>query len=436
MIAYLVLNIHAAAPANLPYSPATKPPPHLMPNSNSSTLIEDIVKSDLSDKLYTPKELQDDRDDLNSSWLDVQWNNKPLRGYYKTSRDSDDRLSTKDGWPTETFAEFGEFQRLLVGFGDVDPQMEDYDFDADSDTIFAPNELLKIHNTSITRDGTTQSGCLFSPADQNKGPLTSNASWASSSIPQLTIPTNPNTTTPIPAISNLTACGLSPILNTTFPSNQTADQNPTPYLAIAHSSLWSWAPSEPKNATNPRKHSRSRNTCAVLSASDPYPGRWYTADCKTHRRAACQSQSNPWDWRISSTGNSYFHAGEPDNHICPDDYTFSVPHTALENTYLLHALRSPPPGGIEEEEPIYINLNSLHTPQCWTLGGPNATCPYTPRLQQDQWRVVVIPTIAAVIIFVLAAATAFVKGAANRREMRRGKRRVRGESWEYEGVPS
>ena len=68
--------------------------------------------------------------------------------------------------------------------------------------------------------------------------------------------------------------------------------------------------------------------------------------------------------------------------------------------------------------------------------GINGTCPYQARSDQNKTRVVVVPTVAAVIIFVLAALTFFVKCAANRREGKRGRRRRQLGGWEYEGVPS
>lgn len=435
-ITYLVLNLHAAADPFSPSTPAQKPPPFQMPHDE--TLISHIINGNLSNKvIYTPQELREDRKDLNASWFDVQWDNKPAAGYYNTSQDKDDQYSTDDGWPTETFIEFGEFQRILVGFGDVDPQMEDYNLSADGGVIFGPNELFKNHKTTYGSSGNIRSGCLYSSASPNRAPspLTANTSWALSTFPPPKLSANPNTTNPIPSINSLTTCGLSPYLNTSLANNLTADDHPTPYLAITHSTLWSWAPGEPKNSTNPDNHSSSRNTCAVISSSGAYPGRWRTADCRVSRRIACQSLSSPWTWHISSQTATYRHAFDIESSLCPAGYHFSVPHTALENRYLSSALSSSPSPNTEKTE-IFVNINSLDTPQCWTLGGPNATCPYMPRVRMNQARIVVIPTIAAVIIFVLAALTFFVKCASNRREMRRGKRRREGWGWEYEGVPS
>lgn len=86
-------------------------------------------------------------------------------------------------------------------------------------------------------------------------------------------------------------------------------------------------------------------------------------------------------------------------------------------------------------EEIFIDLNSINIPECWVTG-VNGTCPYLSTDQTNRIRIVVVPTVAAVIIFVLAALTFFVKCAANRRENKRGRRRKMVGGWEYEGVPS
>lgn len=74
-------------------------------------------------------------------------------------------------------------------------------------------------------------------------------------------------------------------------------------------------------------------------------------------------------------------------------------------------------------------------PDCW-VEGVNSTCPYVSRTDTNKVRIVVVPTVAAVAIFLLAALTFFVKCAANRREDKRGRRRRNVGGWEYEGVPS
>lgn len=421
----LILNLHAAAAMDRPDEPAKKPSPDRMPAEGG--FLSEALLIHLDDELYTPRHLQEDRNNLNDSWLDVQWRNSPVEGYYNITLENDDRATTKDGWPTEAFVEFKEFYRLIAGFGSIDPQMEDYNFTVDSEIIFSENEISHLQRTTFDNTGTLKQGCLFSPAERSISG-SPNASFAVSPVPSnIDFGGQLDNYTFIPAITNLTACGLSPFLNTTL-GNKTADEDPIPYLAFSRSTLWSWAPNEPQNGTNPDDDSKLP-ACAVVSTSEPYPGRWRTVKCSGRHRVACQGFDQPYNWRISSQ-SVFYSDGDV---VCPRGFTFSVPRTPLENSHLLSALRS---SNIDSDS-VYLNFNSLSVPGCWARG-TNATCPYTPRQNANRTRVVVVPAVAAVLIFVLAALMFFVKCASNRRETRRGKRRarrLRGE-WEYEGVPN
>lgn len=421
----LILNVHAAASIDNPDEPAQKPDLQQMPTDGA--YLSDALLIHLDDELYTPKHLKDDRNDLNGTWLDVQWKNTPVEGYYNVTLKDDDRATTGDGWPTEAFIEFKEFYRLIAGFGTIDPQMEDYDFSVDRETIFAQNKISQLHDTSFDNSGTLREGCLFTPAEQSVS-ASPNASFAVSVVsPTIDFGGALDNNTYVPAVANLTACGLSPFLNTTL-GNKTADEDPIPYLTFSRSTLWSWAPNEPQNGTDPDDDS-NRPACTVMSTSEPYPGRWRSVTCSGRRRVACQGFDQPYTWRLSSEFVFY----SDGDTVCPSGFAFSVPRTPLENSHLLSTLRSSNVGS----DPVYLNFNSLDVAGCW-VRGTNATCPYTPRLDANRTRVVVVPAVAAVIIFVLAALTIFVKCASNRRETRRGKRRarrLRGE-WEYEGVPS
>lgn len=54
--------------------------------------------------------------------------------------------------------------------------------------------------------------------------------------------------------------------------------------------------------------------------------------------------------------------------MCPTDTAFAVPRTPLENRFLLAVLRK------TNIKSIWIDLNSLKAPDCWTTGNNN--CPY------------------------------------------------------------
>ncbi|KAF2713227.1 hypothetical protein K504DRAFT_133757 [Pleomassaria siparia CBS 279.74] len=419
-VTYLTLNVHAAASWQNSSTPAQQPGPDQWPRAGN--LISDIVNGNLSDKIYTPQKLQGERSNLNGSWNTVSWENLPASGYYQTALDTSNHLTTQDGWPTEAYVEFRELYRLVAAFGSVDPQMAGYNITGDLETIFAPMTIHDYHQTNFSSTGDVTSGCLFSASIASVTRDT-NSSYAFSTVPALNLGATPNTTLPIPSIANLTSCGLSPFLNYTL-SNVTADQNPIPYVAFAHSTLWTWEPGMALNTTN-SVSSATAGRCAAMQAAE---GRWRTVDCTAHHLAACQSPNDPYHWELSATATDYYHT------TCPSNTRFSVPHTALENSYLLSAIQSSSHSDVDASA-IFLNLNALDVPSCWVVG-VNGTCPYVSNTDTNQVRVVLVPTIAAVIIFLLAALTFFDKCAANRKQDRRGARRRNVGGWEYEGVPS
>lgn len=422
-ITLLTLNIHAASSLQDPDSSAPQLSQEQLPVSGQ--LLSDVLKGNLSDETYTPVMLREQRASLNTSWYGVEWPNRPLRSYYQDSTDADGNLVTQNGWPTEAFMEFQKLLRLVPSYGTIDAQMEFYNIGTDLDYMFPPGTLTDEVQTSISTNGQVSSGCLFNPT-QNTITSDLNSSWAVSSPPGLDVNPNPDLMTPIPAITNLTSCGLTPLLNQSL-ADITADKNPLPYAAYVHSTLWSWAPGEPLNATS--DGSNTANRCVTMTMS-PYPGRWRVADCIERHYVACQDPSQPYNWAISTESANYQGA----NSACRSPYQFSIPHTALENAHLLAALQEHR-RTVPNDDAIFIDMNSVNVRDCWVVGA-NGTCPYLPSTDTNRTRIVVVPTVAAVIIFVLAALTFFVKCAANRREDKRGRRRRMVGGWEYEGVPS
>lgn len=420
-ITSLIFNIHAAFSMLNPDGPAPLLSSAQLPVTGS--LLSDVLKGNLSEDTYTPSRLRLQRANLNTSWYDVASPNLPLPGYYSESKNANTNLLTEDGWPTEAFMEFKEFYRLVSSYGTVDPQMQYYNIGPDLDYIFPPGSL-STSRSSANDSGLASSGCLFVASDTT---ITSerNSSWAVSLAPPIELSTSPDIMAPISSITNSTSCGLTSLLNQSL-GGTTADENPLPYAAYVHSTIWSWAPGEPLNSSS--SSSNTANRCVVMTVS-PYAGRWNVADCAGTYHVACQVPSQPYNWRISRDSTDISGA----NSVCGPDAQFSVPHTALENAHLLAAFQEH--RRTSQDDKILIDLNSLNTPDCWVVG-LNGTCPYLPSTDTNRTRIVVVPTVAAVIIFLMAALTFFVKCAANRREDKRGRRRRLVGGWEYEGVPS
>ena len=421
-ITILNLNVHATSSVLDPDGPA----PLLSSNQLPSTPLSDALRGNLSRVTYTPSHLRDERANLNRSWYNVDWSLRPMQGYYEVSKNSNGDLSTDDGWPTEAFMEFQELFRVVTGFGTIDPQMQNYNLTPDLDFIFPPGLLTSGVETSLGSSGQINSGCSFN-ASVNGVTSSTNTSWAIATPSSFNISANPDLLVPVPQVSNFTSCGLSAYLNETLAST-TANKNALPYAAYVHSVIWSWAPGEPLNATS-NDSASTGNRCVVMTIS-PYPGRWRVTDCAERHRVACHDPSQPYKWEVSPTDSDYNAASS----VCRPPLQFSVPHTALENAHLLAVLQTHRQT-VPTDDAIFVDLNTLSVPDCWVVG-LNGTCPYLAPSDTNRPRIVIVPTVAAVIIFVLAVLTFFVKCAANRREDKRGRQRRMVGGWEYEGVPS
>lgn len=397
-----------------------------MPTAN--TTLSNVLNTDLASYLYTPAQLREDRANLNESWfsydVDVDSRLKPALTYLQPSTNSDGVMFTLDGWPSEGVLEFGpEHLRLLASFGRVDAQMTAYDTQADNSILFPEGTFQSIQNITLSDSGNVTNGCFFNQSiDYLTG--STNSAWAMSSNFPI------ESTASSPAVSNITACGISPLLNQTL--SGTADVSYEPYQAISYSSIWSWADNEPRNITN-KAGNAAYMRCATMRGSTH--GRWVLTDCTERHRAACRGGDNaPFQWSISDSEDSYTDS----NSICPPDSSFDAPRTALENHYLYAALQaraSEYPEDFDQDTIVWVNFNSLDVMDCWVVG-VSANCPYNLEANQDQNRLVIIPTVAAVIVFVLAVLTVFVKCAGNRQSSRKTRRRRMQEGWEYEGVPS
>jgi len=77
---YVVINIHGAASANSPLSPA--PSPSSLPQQSDN--LGQLFLANLSDYIYTPDKLRSDRANLNESWYKVDSLHRPVDGYYTT----------------------------------------------------------------------------------------------------------------------------------------------------------------------------------------------------------------------------------------------------------------------------------------------------------------------------------------------------------------
>lgn len=426
---YIILNLHAASSVSGSSDPDASPSQDNLPQGNN--LLSSLISANNSQYLYTPQLLGDQRSDLNkpTSWFTVRQSITPDSTFYQVDRSSNNIVSTPDGWPSESVVEFARARRMLAGFGHIDPEMQGYDLSLDAATIFAPGYLQNPRDITLTSNGSITNGCFFNSDESSVA--NANSSWSTS----INLAQNAAQDTPLDIslaqASNLTACGISPILNTTL-SNASADSNPLPYKSYVLSTIWSWAENEPSNIDpddqDPADPSQDPiNRCAVLNATSAH---WQSHDCGVSHHAACRVDGeSPYTFRISDSSAAYAKAEA----ACRNGVSFAAARSALENSFLSHAWRDYRDEHDVEDELLWVDFNDLDIAGCWVIG-QNSTCPYQDQ-QVGEVRRVVVPTVAAVIVFVLAILTIFIKCASNRRNTKRRRKRV-DDGWDYEGVPS
>ncbi|KAA8650772.1 hypothetical protein EYZ11_007622 [Aspergillus tanneri] len=428
---YVSFNLHAATTATAVNRPASKVSGADLPSIPER--IDSLVDR-LYSYIYTPSQLADERSNLNDSWYKVDDGYEPITEYITIDEDEDGKQSTTDGWPSTKYVQLAKERRLLLEYGSVDPQMEDYNMTEKDEIIFPQGSLTTTIPITVSGEG-LESGCYYN-ADAS-GISQVNSSWAVSSP----VPVSNDTVKTqfmrrlSDLITNVTACGLTPTINNTL-FNATADKDFEPYKNATRAAMWAWALGEPRGSeVTDDIDQPGRDRCAVMDLS--LGGHWRVINCAEKRRGACRVGNDLFTWKLTSTEHIYsdvYHQG------CPENSSLAVPRTALENTYLYwHALDKAasgmdPNSSDPSKRELWIDFNCLDVASCWITGGPDANCPYASDPQQLQKRTVLVAAIAGIVICIITALTLFVKCNTNRRNSRRGKRVIQG--WEYEGVPS
>ena len=410
------LNIHAGAASDAPENPAQALSGDKLPKGGE--LAGAQFSSAMSSYIYAPGDLMLQRSNLNHSWFSAVASKQPIAEYFTMEVLQNGDYATPDGWPSEDYIQATTANRVLLTWGTTDVQMQGYNFTGDDNVIFPEGALSGHRLIGTNSNGLVTSGCLY---DQSKTDLPLiNSSWAVSSYDLVG--------GSFSVTSNLTSCGISPVLNNTL-SNANAITNPGSYLSWSEASVWNWAPGQPQNTSSPGvddDYAKSQYRCALMDTTPAYNGRWRVDDCGRRYRAACRVNNQPYVWQLSSDTVSFGAA----RYACPKDTVFTAPRTGLENTYLYHKILSSS-GNIDG---IWVNFNSLDVDACWVTTGPNGTCPYFLDPAAVQQRNIVIPTVGGIIVLILVALTLFAKCNVNRRNSKYLRRGEGG--WDYEGVPS
>ncbi|KAL9114520.1 MAG: hypothetical protein Q9227_001601 [Pyrenula ochraceoflavens] len=434
-VIYLGLKLHVAAPTDDPGSSPSTPPESDLPRLNYTSSQFD---GQLGGYIYSPAQLLAERANLNQSWYSDPRSNHPVAEYFTTHVSPDGIHSTPDGWPCGQYLEVTQNKRLVLNWESIDSQLAAYDLSPDSRTIFRSNFVVNNSSVSVDENEDILSGCFYK-ANITELPIV-NSSWAFTDLATIRGASADDISLGALA-ANLTSCGISPSLSQPL-SNMSADMNMSVYQSFSDSSIWSWAPGEPRNSTHASNSSQaqlssqSNDRCAVLDVRAHFHGHWRVEDCTRQYHVACRVNNLPYSWSLSDSTVPYTSA----SNACPDNTNFSAPRTALENTYLYHYLLAFPQSRIDpsaqsstaDNAAVWVDFNSVSVETCWVTGGPDAECPYQHR--EDGQRRILVPVVGVIIVLILTALTLFVKCNANRRTSRK---RRRGEGgWDYEGVPS
>jgi hypothetical protein len=412
-------NLNAATPPGdtRPTRLSTSEMPH------GSELLGHAFDEELGTYIYTPSDLDSQRRNLNNSWFQVTTRERlPVIGYYDVVQNQEGNLETSNGWPSENYLLFNQFDRFLLTWGEVAEEMEGYNFTADSN-VFLNNDTSRLRDFSVNGVGDVTSGCFYS--DQEKDVAQVNNSWAIAAVDR-------GLFTP-QYLRNLTACGLAPTLNNTLHLSA-VDTNYQAYQQFSEGAIFGWASGEPKNASKVEDTHGPEDQfrCVVLDSSNAFRGHWRVVNCQQRFRAACRIGGQPFNWRLSPYDVLYTDAPA----ACQDGTDFGVPRTALENTYLYEHILADVDAdrGTGFLNGVWINLNSLDKEDCWVTTGPDGSCTYQSDADEQHTRIVLIPSIATLIVLILTALTIIVKCGVNRKHSRQ--RRLGPGGWEYEGVPS
>jgi len=416
---FWILNLHVASSFDQPNTPRTHLSFELLPNSTENIATQ---LDNLEDLMYGPDALLDDRQNLNSSWFQrTKESELPLTTYFDTFTLPSGLLATDSGWPSEEYIQVRKGKRMLVGFGEIDSGMSDYNTSMDSGIIYPSNYISDRQHPSWSSNAQITSGCYY---DENEYSVSQvNNSWAVATINSINPPD-------LGALAdNLTSCGFSQLLNVTI-NGMTADSEPHPYQEFGDNAIFSWAKGQPENDTSRDVDDEQEFRCALMLATDAYRGHWRVEYCSEQHRVACREAESPYRWRFSSYSVAYEYGDE----VCNGNTSFDVPRTGLENTYLYNRILDEARNDESLLHGVWINFNSLDHENCWVTTGVNGSCPYYEDASATRSTHILIPALAALIVLLLTVLTILAKCTSNARN---GGSRRRGDGgWDYEGVPS
>ncbi|EJS43384.1 YHR151C [Saccharomyces arboricola H-6] len=338
-----------------------------------------------SSYIYKPTDLQSDRSKNNT------WN-----VYGKSSI---------DGWPTLGSVLYEQKKRLVVG------ELTDFFNQTTAPYIF-PHDVFHYEQGNSTLDCTSSVDDLTNLSSIHWRFLDSQFNSAD--------------------IKNYISCGLSPILR-----NPSYINNVTQLSDILHEgSVWSWDINQPSvtQSTSKSDNSLKAYNCVLLHYfANNGTATWRVDNCYGSNVGLCRYENMAFEWLVRSNKASYFDFDSYQGSKCPDQYTFNIPRTPLEQKSLISYLKN----ASFPDTKIWIDLNSVSVSNCWVSGGPYATCPYEKVISTRNFVTMMVP--ASVCSFALLCIVVYLSVLRvpiydNRKNWRRVINKI--SKSELEGVPS
>lgn len=338
--------------------------------------------------IYKPMDLQSDRSKGNA------WN---IYG-----------KSSSDGWPTLGSVLYEQKKRLVIG------ELTDIFNETTAPYIF-PKDVFHYEQGNATLDCPSSVDGLANLSSIHWRFLDSRFNSAD--------------------IKEYISCGVSPII-----SNPSYINNVTQLADIIHEgSVWSWDVNQPSVTSSTSKSGDLPDTLEAYNCvlfhyfANNGTATWRVDNCYDSNVGLCRYENRAFKWLVRSNKATYFDFDNYQGSKCPDQYTFNIPRTPLEQRSLIFYLRN----ASFPDTKIWIDLNSISVSNCWVSGGPYASCPYEKVISRRNFVTMMVPASVcsfALLFIVVYLSVLRVPIYDNRKNWRRVINKI--SKSELEGVPS
>lgn len=205
---------------------------------------------------------------------------------------------------------------------------------------------------------------------------------------------------------SLIRCGFSPILNTSFhmPNKESIGTIMNRFIPL---SFWSWSSNLTQaledlmssNSSFARRHSDTKSPSPAVNQEanncvSIWEQGWKIENCYKSLPYACQSNTDPIDWKIGNHARQYFDVYKASS--CPQGYAIGAPKLSIEMIALLAAISR-----TDTKFPLWIDVNDITVKGCFVKGGPYAKCPYQDIVSEKVLAGLIAPSFVTIIVMII-----------------------------------